>query len=91
MSHYADLIRESVAVTRPDRADAATVALIEECMRTERTALDAISRADFVAEARQWAETIDSDFARMFADALQIPTPAWAAITGCATQPNKRG
>jgi|AAFX01.1.fsa_nt_gi hypothetical protein len=44
---YATLIAEAIGTDNP-----ATLSVVEELMRTDRTALDGLSRAQFIAEAR---------------------------------------
>ncbi len=44
---YAMLIAEAIGTDNP-----ATLSVVEELMRTDRTALDGLNRAQFIAEAR---------------------------------------
>ena len=78
MSPYTKLIAEAIEETDP-----ATLAIVEEFMRTERTALDSLTLAGFRAAAREAAaEAVGMHAAGMLAgwcDAFQLAIPAWAA------------
>ena len=50
---YMDLISEQIE--DPYRTDPATLALVEELMRADRTSLDGLSRAEFARAAREAA------------------------------------
>jgi hypothetical protein len=77
---YAALIAETTGTTDP-----ATVTLVEELMRSERTALDGLSPAEFTAAVGQ-ALTDAAALARAgllasYCDALGIAVPAPAIVS----------
>lgn len=72
---YDTLIAEAIGTTDP-----ATVAVVEEVMRVERPALDALSLAQFNRAARTaYADVVlmaAADQLAFYCEALQIETPS---------------
>ena len=74
MSSYAKLIGEAIGTTDP-----ATLALVEELMRADRTALDGLTRPAFIRAARDTyadaAMLAAAGELGMYCEALGLTTP----------------
>ncbi len=80
MPGYDTLIAEAIATAGyPNHADAATVTLVEDCMRTNRTGLDHLTREAFTLEVALTIEDLTSHPAetRTLCRMLGFATPAW--------------
>lgn len=79
MSGYTNLIREGIRATRPDLDDDRTAAVVEEIMRTNRTGLDHLTRAEFLHEAGAFAAVLEPAFVAVMCDLYGLPLPSWAS------------
>lgn len=77
---YGSLIAQAITdAGYPTHADGATLALIEDCLRTNRTALDHLSREDLAIEACIVLTDLTShpDETRTLCDLLGLDLPYW--------------
>jgi hypothetical protein len=76
MSHYSKLIAAQTG------ADETTAALVEELMRSDRTALDGLSVPEFTAAAhralREAIEMAAAGMLRGWCKAMGLAAPGWA-------------
>lgn len=78
MSMYTELILEGIARRDPERADVDTANVVEGVMRVGRTALDWISRTEFLHEVADIVTVLDAETVRTICTNLGDPIPAWA-------------
>lgn len=79
-SPYVTSIRQAIVVAGyPAHTDPATLALVEDCMRTNRTSLDHLSREDLAVEACTALADLTShaDETRTLCDLLGLQVPYW--------------
>ena len=80
MSHYSHVIRDAIIDDGfPHHTDAATLALVEDCLRTNRTSLDHLSRADLAVETYATLSDLVShpDQTRTLCELLGLELPYW--------------
>lgn len=88
MSSYTPTIQAAItAAGYPDHADEATAVLIEDCMRTNRSGLDHLSREDLAVEVALLIGdlTADPSATRTLCDLLGFTEPSW--LSGAVPQP----
>lgn len=80
MSSYTPTIQDAiVAAGYPHHADEATAILIEDCMRTNRSGLDHLTREDFTVEVGILIQDLtgDPEATRNLCDLLGFTEPTW--------------
>lgn len=80
MTPYSSIISDALTEAGyPHHTDPATLALVEDCMRTQRTGLDHLSREDFLVEVAIIIGDLVThpDHTRTLCDLLGFALPAW--------------